>query len=64
MIELIFDGKGVFSRDPESVEKLEKNYFGRSRKGMIFLELEDDLKVQVIDIIAHDASTQFNLTDI
>jgi len=45
MIELIFDGKQVFSKDPESVDKLEKNYFGRPKKGMVFLDPEEALYV-------------------
>ena len=47
MIELIFDGKQIFSRDSESVEKLEKNYFGSSRKGLVFLEPEEALYIMM-----------------
>lgn len=47
MIELVFDGGQVFSKDQESVEKLEKNCFGSQKKGAVFLEPEEALYVMM-----------------
>jgi len=44
MLELKFDPKkGVFCEDPESLEKLEKNFFGDKKKGKLWLEVEEAL---------------------
>ncbi len=47
MIELVFDGEQVFSKDPESVEKLMKNCFGSQKKGMVFLDPEEALYIMM-----------------
>jgi len=44
MLEIRFDPeKGIWCEDPESLEKLEKNYFGEKRDGRVWLEIEEAL---------------------
>ncbi len=44
MLELRFDPKsGIYAEDPETLEKLRKNYFGSENNGKIFLTIEEAL---------------------
>ena len=44
MLEIRFDAKkGMWCEDSESLEKLEKNYFGKKEKGRLWLEVEEAL---------------------
>ena len=45
MLELVCDGKTIWAQDPETVEKLEKNFFGAKQGPRILLRPEEALYI-------------------
>lgn len=43
MLELVWDKNGIWASDPETVEKLRRNYFGTPKNRKISLEIEEAL---------------------